>query len=133
MKKPNSDIGSLSLSRQVNDDNQGQGNVCNITLSGHGKRAKKTLPHTAYDDFRAMSKSDDFFNKHDQYYLHSSSKGLKSSEEAKDILKQEKTVLEVVCTCPKRELPPSISTSLPGQPHKKIEKIEGLDTRILCI
>ena len=74
-------------------------------------------------NLNAMSKSDEYFNKHDQSYLHNSSK---SSEEVKDISKQEKTVSEVICTCPKRQLPPSIPKSLPYPAKKENrEKLKG--------
>ena len=55
-KKTNLEVGSLS-DKQVSEDNQGQGNFYNLTLSGHGKRTKKTLTHNAYDDFRGWVSS----------------------------------------------------------------------------
>ena len=50
-KKTNPEIGSLT-NQQSATDSQGQGNFCNLDISGFGKRVKKTLPHTAYDEYR---------------------------------------------------------------------------------
>ena len=48
-KKTNPEIGSLT-NQQSTTDSQGQGNFCNLDISGFEKRVKKTLPHTAYDE-----------------------------------------------------------------------------------
>ena len=46
-KKTNTELGALS-----EQSSAGEGNFCNLNMTGWGKKRKRTLPHTAYDEYR---------------------------------------------------------------------------------
>ena len=46
-KKANTELGTISETNNVGD-----GNFCNLNMNGWGRKKRKTLPHTAYDEFR---------------------------------------------------------------------------------
>ena len=51
-KKASQGLGALS-----EPSSAGDGNFCNLNMSGWGKKKKRTLPHTAYDDYRGWYNS----------------------------------------------------------------------------
>ena len=46
-KKTKPELGALGEQTSIGD-----GNFCNLNITGRGKKQKKTLPHTAYDEYR---------------------------------------------------------------------------------
>ena len=46
-EKTNTELGALS-----EQSSAGEGNFCKINMTGWGKKRKRTLPHTAYDEYR---------------------------------------------------------------------------------
>ena len=47
-KKTSTELGALSSEQS----SAGYGNFCNLNVTGWGKKKRKTLPHTAYDEYR---------------------------------------------------------------------------------